>query len=196
MQEGEPASPPPIEAGAAGEDFRLVRRFLEVGDGQSFRRLVERHLPSVRRLLYVMLRGSREEIEDTEQEVLLALYRGLANFRFQSSFRTYMIGVARNRALDALRRQRRRRRREQELWRLAPAAADPLEQAQDHERAERVLACLDRLPVGERQLLLLRDVEGLSMEEMAATLELPVGTVKSRLHRSRARLARLLGEWI
>jgi RNA polymerase sigma-70 factor (ECF subfamily) len=196
MQEPRTASTPSIEAGAAGADFQLVRRFLEVGDGPSFRRLVEPHLASMRRLLYVMLRGSQEEIEDTEQEVLLALYRGLANFRFQSTFRTYLLSVTRNRALDALRRQRRRRRQERELWRLAPAVDDPLEQDNDRQRAERVLAGLDRLPAGERQLLLLRDVEGLSMAELAAALELPVGTVKSRLHRSRARLARLLGERI
>jgi RNA polymerase sigma-70 factor (ECF subfamily) len=71
---------------------------------------------------------------------------------------------------------------------------DPLEQVQERERAERVRACFRRLPGGERQLLLLRDVEGLSMQELAATLALPIGTVKSRLHRARTRLARILGE--
>jgi RNA polymerase sigma-70 factor (ECF subfamily) len=197
---------PPTEAGSAGaEDFQLVRRFREVGDAQSFRLLVERHQPSVRRLLWVMLRGAREEIEDVEQEVLLSLYRGLANFRFQSSFRTYLLSVTRHRALDALRRQRRRQREERALRLLAPSAADAGEQVQDRERAERVLHALRsatalagfrRLPIGERQLVLLRDIEGLSMEELAATLELPVGTVKSRLHRARARLARILGERI
>ena len=95
----------PIPPTEPSEDFQLIRRFLETGDPRCFRSLVERHQPSVRRLLWVMLDGAREEVEDVEQEVLLALYRGLGNFRFQSSFRTYLLSMARYRALDALRRR-------------------------------------------------------------------------------------------
>jgi len=182
---------PPTET---SEDFQLIHRFLEAGDQRCFRRLVERHRPSMRRLLWVMLDGAREEIEDVEQEALLALYRGLGNFRFRSSFRTYLLSIARHRALDALRRLRRRRREERTLRLLAPAAADPLEQVLERGSAEGILSGFRRLPSGERQLLLLRDVEGLSMQEIADTLSLPVGTVKSRLHRARTRLARFLGD--
>ena len=182
---------PPTEASA---DDELIRRFLREGDSRSFRLLVERHQSSVRRLLWVMLGGVREEIEDVEQEVLLALYRGLGSFRFQSSFRTYLLSLARHRALDALRRRGRRRREEQALRFLAPAAADPQEQVQERLFAEQVLAGFRLLPVAERELLLLRDVEGLSMRELASTLGLPSGTAKSKLHRARIRLARILGE--
>jgi RNA polymerase sigma-70 factor (ECF subfamily) len=191
MRDPETNPIPPTEASA---DDELIRRFLREGDSRSFRLLVERHQSSVRRLLWVMLGGAREEIEDVEQEVLLALYRGLGSFRFQSSFRTYLLSLARHRALDALRRRGRRRREDQALRLLAPAAADPQEQVQERLRAERVLAGFRLLPVAERQLLLLRDVEGLSMNELAAALGLPPGTAKSRLHRARTRLARILGE--
>ena len=175
-------------------DDELIRRFLREGDSRSFGLLVERHRSSVRRLLWVMLGGAREEIEDAEQEVLLALYRGLASFRFQSSFRTYLLSLARHRALDALRRLGRRRREEQTLRLLAPSAADPQERVQERLLAEQVLAGFRLLPVAERELLLLRDVEGLSMRELASTLGLPSGTAKSKLHRARIRLARILGE--
>jgi RNA polymerase sigma-70 factor (ECF subfamily) len=191
MRDPETNPIPPTEASA---DDELIRRFLREGDSRSFRLLVERHQSSVRRLLWVMLGGAREEIEDVEQEVLLALYRGLGSFHFQSSFRTYLLSLARHRALDALRRRGRRRREDQALRLLAPAAADPQEQVQERLRAERVLAGFRLLPVAERQLLLLRDVEGLSMNELAAALGLPPGTAKSRLHRARTRLARILGE--
>ena len=184
----------PIPPTEPSEDFQLIRRFLETGDPRCFRSLVERHQPSVRRLLWVMLDGAREEVEDVEQEVLLALYRGLGNFRFQSSFRTYLLSMARYRALDALRRRGRRRREERALRLLAPSLAAPREQVQELESAERILSGFRRLTDAERQLLLLRDVEGLSMQELAATLALPVGTVKSRLYRARTRLARILRE--
>jgi DNA-directed RNA polymerase specialized sigma24 family protein len=70
----------PIPPTEPFEDFQLIRRFLEAGYPRCFRSLVERHKPSVRRLLWVMLDGARDEIEDVEQEVLLALYRGLPRF--------------------------------------------------------------------------------------------------------------------
>ena len=148
----------------------------------------------VRRLLAGLLRGMREEIEDAEQEILLAVFRQLGRFRGQSSFRTYLYSLARNKALDFLRRGRRRKRR-LELLRRQPAAEspDPERELLESERTARLVAAFERLRPEDRQIVLMRDVEGFSMEEMSKVLGLPVGTVKSRLHRSRERLARILG---
>jgi RNA polymerase sigma-70 factor (ECF subfamily) len=183
------AEKPPAEEA----DFELVRRYLAGRDPRAFESLVRRHLPMLRRLLAGLMRGTREDLEDAEQEVLLAVAGGLAGFRFQSSLATWLYSLARRRALDLLRRSRRRLRGVERLRLLPPdPPADPLEPLLAGERSARLLRAFRGLPVGDRQLLLMRDVEGFSMEEIAAMTAAPVGTAKSRLHRARARLARVL----
>jgi len=149
----------------------------------------------IRRLLAGLLRGEPEELEDAEQEVFLAVSRSLPGFRFRSSLATWMYSVARRRALDLLRSGRRRRRR-LELLRQLPAdpPADPLEPLLAEERSARLMRAFQGLPEGDRQLVMMRDVEGFSLEEIAGMTRAPVGTVKSRLHRARARLARAVEE--
>jgi RNA polymerase sigma-70 factor (ECF subfamily) len=153
----------------------------------------------VRRLLAGLLRGMPEELEDVEQEVFLAVARNLPGFRFRSSLATWIYSVARRRALDFLRSGRRRRRRLERLRQLsagapagtpADASTDPLEPLLAQERSARLLRAFRSLPAGDRQLVLMRDVEGFALEEIAGMIRTPVGTVKSRLHRARARLAR------
>ena len=147
----------------------------------------------VRRLLAGLLRGEPEELEDAEQEVFLAVARSLPGFRFRSSLSTWIYSVARRRALDLLRSGRRRRRRLERLRQQpADAPADPLEPLLAAERSARLVRAFRSLPVGERQLVLMRDVEGFSLQEIAGLIRAPVGTVKSRLHRARARLARAM----
>jgi RNA polymerase sigma-70 factor (ECF subfamily) len=145
----------------------------------------------IRRLLAGLLRGEREELEDAEQEVLLAISRSLPGFRFRSSLATWIYSLARRRALGLLRRGRRRRRGLERL-RLLPAGPpeDPLEPLLAGERSARLLRAFRRLSAGDRQLVLMRDVEGFSLGQIADLIGAPVGTVKSRLHRARARLAR------
>ena len=92
------AEKPPAEEA----DFELVRRYLAGRDPRAFESLVRRHLPMLRRLLAGLMRGTREDLEDAEQEVLLAVAGGLAGFRFQSSLTTWLYSLARRRALDLL----------------------------------------------------------------------------------------------
>jgi RNA polymerase sigma-70 factor (ECF subfamily) len=187
------AAGPDVKPAAGEADFELVRRYLADGDARAFAELIRRHLPMVRRLLAGLLRGEPEELEDAEQEVLLAVSRGLAGFRFQSSLATWIYSLARCRALDLLRRGRRRRRGLERLRLLEiEPPADPLEPLLAGERSARLLRAFRGLPAGDRQLVLMRDVEGFSMEQIAGLLRAPVGTVKSRLHRARVRLARAL----
>jgi RNA polymerase sigma-70 factor (ECF subfamily) len=203
-------------------DDELVRRFQKSGDHGAFRALAERHLPSIRRLLLVVLGGDPEEVQDAEQEVLLAMYRRLGSFRFQSSLRTFLYSLARNRAVDHLRRQRRHARTKERARALGvtggsahggsapgwvdaarpggPSGSrgpldygDPLGQVLMRERTDALWRAFASLPDGQRQLLLMKEVEGFSVDEIAAVMSLPEGTVKSRLHRGRARLARILG---
>ncbi len=142
---------------------------------------------------------------DAEQEVYLELLRSLGRFRFDCSFRTYLYRITHNRGVDRLRRIRRRRRREEATGHRPgacaadPAAggaaeegADPVEMLLRRERAECTRRALARLAPAERSLLWLREAEGLSLAEIAATLGVPEGTVKSRLFRARERFA---GVW-
>jgi RNA polymerase sigma factor (sigma-70 family) len=184
--------------GGSGEEPRestLIRRFLRTGKGEDFRRLVEPHLPMVRRLLYTLFRGQREDMEDAEQEILLELSRRLSAFSFRSSFRTFLYSLARHRAIDLLRSAGRRRRLLRRLRlqaRTATPVAEPVENAERVTAASGLLAAFRAISPVERQLVLLKDVESFSIEEIGGLLGLPGGTVKSRLHRVRRKLARLL----
>ena len=158
---------------------------------QDFGGLIAPHLPSLRRLLYVLLDGNREDMEDVEQEVLLDLHRGLRSFRLECSLRTWLLRLGRNKAVDAIRRRAAGDRALRRSWTFEPAA-DPQEILLQREEAAALRRAFDRLKAGERELLLLKDVEGLPVEEVARVTGLPAGTVKSRLHRARRRLFRLL----
>jgi RNA polymerase sigma-70 factor (ECF subfamily) len=140
-------------------------------------------------------------MEDAEQEILAALYVGLAGFRFHASFRTFLYRLARNTAIDMLRRKGRERKRLEAARREARARAGTLEEATfdpdqglvREERRQRLRMALASLQPDERLLVVLKESEGLAVEEIARVLSIPSGTVKSRLHRSREKLALLLG---
>lgn len=162
---------------------------------------MERYSPRVRRMLAVMFRGSPADIPDAEQEVFAALYASVSRFRGQSSLATFVYRLCRNTAVDVVRKGVRERGRLHAAARAAatghgPAAdrvVDPEAELARGETRRRVGEALDRLPPVERMLVLMKDVEDMSLAEIAAALGMPEGTVKSRLHRTRARLARMLG---
>lgn len=158
--------------------------------------LVERHLPRVRRLLAALFNGSAEDMADAEQEILVGLWVGLGRFRFASSFRTYLYRFCRNKAIDLLRREGRHRRRLEAARGAAATAApaDPRDGLEREERRVRVGRALATLAADERMLVVMKDVEEMSIEDISAAMSLPAGTVKSRLHRVREKLARRLGE--
>ncbi len=133
---------------------------------------------------------------DAEQEILVGLWVGLDRFRFDSSFRTYLYRFCRNKAIDLLRREGRHRRRVEAAQRAAAttAPADPGEGLEREERRICVHRALGTLAANEPMLVVLKDVEEMSIEDISAAMSLPAGTVKSRLHRARGKLARCLGE--
>jgi RNA polymerase sigma-70 factor (ECF subfamily) len=152
-------------------------------------------------MLSVMFRGAAEDIADAEQELFAALYTALGRFRFDSSLRTFLYRLCRNTAIDMIRRERRARGRIRAAAMAAadgqgPAAlrvVDPDDELERSERRRELSAALFGLPRDERLLVLMKDCEDMSVGEIAQTLGIPEGTVKSRLHRTREKLARLLG---
>jgi RNA polymerase sigma-70 factor (ECF subfamily) len=133
---------------------------------------------------------------DAEQEILISLWTGLDRFRFASSFRTFLYRLCRNKAIDLLRRESRHRRRAEAAAtesRTAPVI-DPADGLEHEDRRRRVAAALGRLDPEERLLVVMKDIEAMSIEEISASLGVRPGTVKSRLHRTRDKLARTLGK--
>ncbi len=177
------------------------------GDMAAFARIMALHEGMVFNLAARLL-GNGEEARDVAQEVFLLVYRRLSRFEGRSSLKTWIYRIVVNQCHNRRRFWHRHGRdREQELderWAAPEDArrgfwlASPYEQARSHERAEVVQKALLELSFDQRSVLVLREVEGLSCEEVAAALGIPDGTVKSRLSRAREalrqRLAGLLEE--
>lgn len=177
----------------------LVARCLQ-GDGSAFSRLVSLHEGMVVNLAMRLL-GDREEARDLAQDVFLQVYRTLGRFQGKSSLKTWIYRITVNQCHNRRRWWRRRRRDRalslhdltpREEARLVQPQAAPFEWVSRRETAERVQAALLGLSFEHRSILVLREVEGLSCEEIASTLGVPEGTVKSRLARARDQLRRRL----
>jgi len=168
-------------------DRALVRRF-QGGDRHAFVELMERHERRVYNLAYRML-GRIEDARDATQDAFLSCYRNLERFRGDSAFGTWLYRIATNACYDAL------RKRPLSVSMDALASEPP---APDH--ADRAAAAADvhralqAVPPEFRSVLILFELQDLSVEGIAEALEIPIGTVKSRLHRGRAALGRALTE--
>ena len=164
------------------DDEILIKRFTDSGDRLAFQVLVERHIGSLRKFLFTLFRGCREDMEDAEQEILMSLFMGLKNFKFRSSFKTYFYRLSKNRAIDILRRKKREK--------IFGFKTDDLrEKASETGRPEEELLKNDCRNKIVEALFGLETEEGLSIKTISSILGIPEGTVKSRLHRLRERLA-------
>ncbi len=174
-------------------DEALVRLYHETREDRPYILLMNRHLPKIRRLLYTLLPGSSEDREDVEQEILAALYFDLPRFRFGSAFSTLVYRYARNKAVDRIRKNQRERKKflaaSLEAYTAASSAESPEELLLTAESARELLEAVLSLPLEERIPLFLKESEGLSVKEISEVLRIPSGTVKSRLHRARGRVA-------
>jgi RNA polymerase sigma-70 factor (ECF subfamily) len=186
----------PLEAQgvtATGQERALVDS-CRSGDALAFSRLVRLHEAMVFSLSARLL-GDADEARDAAQEVFLQVYRQLGRFEGRSSLKTWIYRIAVNQCHNRRRFWHRRRRdREEGLEAVTAEAAgarggpSPYEEACRRERARRVQAALLELSFEHRTVLVLREVEGLTCEEVAEALRVPPGTVKSRLSRAREAL--------
>jgi RNA polymerase sigma-70 factor (ECF subfamily) len=200
----EVASATPGEARAAGE-AQFVER-LRAGEAAAFDRLVQERSGEVYALLY-RLTEDAEEARDLTQETFLRAFQNVARFRGDADLKTWIYRIAINQARNRWRWWRRRRRdktvsldvesgeRSETLGATLrdTEQCDPEQQTLARERETVLRRALQTLGHPFREAVILRDVEGLSYEEIAATLEISVGTVKSRLSRGRIELRRKLG---
>jgi RNA polymerase sigma-70 factor (ECF subfamily) len=173
-------------------DATLIERTLE-GDLTAFESLVERHRAVVYRVAARIV--GPDDADDVSQDTFLRAFHRLGQFRGTASFRTWLLQITQNTALNALDWTRRRPSAAAEE---APEAADPdlrrqpASSLEGQERRERLDFKLRALRPEYRSLLVLRDLEGLSYGEIAGVLEMPLGSVKGRLHRARDELIELL----
>ena len=185
---------------AASADWALVQQ-CAAGDEDACARLVTDHQRMVYQLALHLV-GDHQEALDISQEVFLRVFRTLSQFRGHSTLRTWIYRIVVNQTSNRLRWWRRRHRAQQvpleqhtETHGDLPEVrnfAQPDRVLQQQEVAGRVWGALEKLPFDQRAVIVLREIDGLSYEEIAVSLDLAVGTVKSRLARARETLRRLL----
>lgn len=184
----------PVEHGQAIDIERLRAR-----DPQVFEAVVRTHYDRVYRLALRML-GNATDAEDVAQEAFMKVHRSAPRFRADSSLSTWIYRITHNVCLDELRRRKRRPLAQglqgSDDEHLAVEQADdgpgPEEAALSADERLRLRRALDGLPLEFRSVLVLREVEDLSYEQIASVLKCPIGTVRSRLARARRLLAERL----
>jgi RNA polymerase sigma-70 factor (ECF subfamily) len=195
------AAVPDVRSPSQDQFLEKLRR----GDALAYERLVTEHSGDVYALLF-RLTSDAEEARDLTQETFLRAFQNINRFRGDASLKTWIYRIAINQARNRWRWWRRRRRdvtvsldatddhRDQPLAATLPGsdAPSPEEETLAREREMQLREALDGLRRSYREAVILRDVEGFSYEEIAATLQLSIGTVKSRISRGRLELRRKL----
>jgi RNA polymerase sigma-70 factor, ECF subfamily len=166
------------------------------GDGRALDALVERHAPRVQRLA-IQVVGDLEEARDAAQESLVKLCTRLRQFRGDAQFATWLHRLVVNTCRDRLARQRVRQTEQLEVEeRPAGEDSDPSRAAMLAEARRDLAEALSRLSANQRVAVVLRDVGGLTYEEIARVARMPVGTAKCYVHRARTRLRARLEETV
>src|SRR5271170_38502 len=185
----------PEREGKRTDDRELVR-LCQAGTEPAFEELVRRHQQRVSALVGGILRRP-EDVEDVAQQVFLKAYLGIKKFDQRAAFSTWLYKIAVNECWDYLRKKKVRPLvyeadlSEEQVSRLdgVVSADQPATSSSDRAEARDLLErMMEKLPEQDRELLVLKEVEGFSVQELAEILDLNVNTVKVRLFRARARL--------
>ncbi|MGF1469101.1 MAG: sigma-70 family RNA polymerase sigma factor [Sandaracinaceae bacterium] len=215
VNRGEAVTSKAFAGSSAGEqgleeapDADLVER-VQGGDAEAFRELFDRY----HRRAYAVALGvvkNPSDAKDVVQEAFVKVHRHIPRFQGSSSFYTWLYRIVMNLAIDHVRRRKNRRgveyddrlgRDDEEVagdGTLLPRILDanPGRTVARKELLERIQAALDELPEYHRAVILLREVEGMSYEEMAEALDVPKGTIMSRLFHARKKMQAALSEYI
>ncbi|MFH0991795.1 MAG: sigma-70 family RNA polymerase sigma factor [bacterium] len=183
------------------DDFQLVEAF-KAGDEQAFEKLMRRYHRQVANIIYLTL-GNRDEIEDLTQEVFIRVYKSLHRFERDSSVYSWIYRIAVNISIDEIRRRKIKRTlslefftdgklEEEKRSKETPTASDALF---DEEKKQVIRDALQQLSPIHRAILVLREYEDLSYEEIAESMHISVQAVKSRIFRAREEMRKLLQDY-
>jgi RNA polymerase sigma-70 factor (ECF subfamily) len=174
------------------EDTEWINQILS-GEPSRFSLLVERYERAIFAMSFSML-GNRQDAEDVTQEVFFTAYNKLRSFEGRSSLLTWLRRITHNLAIDLRRRKQSRGGNMQQVETdpIASTVIDPVDPLIADEDIARVRRSIDALPEEYRSLVVMRDIEDLDYAQIASILEIPIGTVRSRLHRARLELKEIL----
>ncbi len=185
------------------QEIQWIKR-AQQGEPEAFGPLVHKHQQRVFSLVYHLVRR-RDEVEDLCQEIFLKAFRAIRSYNFQSSFATWLSRIATNHCYDFLRHERASRvsfywqMGEESQQELEANAQSQPEDSLDHEEKLALKDLVDKLlaraPENDRKILLLKELQDYSVEEIAEILNLKPTTVKVRLHRARKRMLDDLRQW-
>lgn len=170
------------------DDFSLIKRFID-GDESTFNTLVLRHKDKVRNIIYLILNNTNS-VDDIAQEVFITVYKNLYRFRFESQFTTWLYRITINKCKDHLRKIKIRKI----FTPLKDSDEEPgyNSPAENVDISDIVHGAINKLPDKLKTPLLLKDIEGLSYQEIAESMQCELGTVKSRIFRAREGLREML----
>ncbi|MCD6506270.1 sigma-70 family RNA polymerase sigma factor [Candidatus Poribacteria bacterium] len=176
-------------------DEELVRRFIS-GEEKAFEELFLRYYPALKRFVS---RTMSQQAEDIVQEAFLRVYRDIRRFSpDRGSFKTWIFSIAANLTVDEYRKKQRWLRifrpLGKEALNLPDRSRSPDETLLEKERRSEIEKALQMLPIEQRQVLILKHLEGFKFKEIAQILGIPEGTVKSRMARGLKRLKEVLNE--
>jgi RNA polymerase sigma-70 factor (ECF subfamily) len=166
-------------------DRDLIDAVLNLGDERAFRKLYRRHTPRLLGFISNLLSRDNEENEDIVQETWIRACEQLGRFEWRSAFSTWLLGIGLNIVRDNLRRHSRSRDVAESV------SLDPPSRKVDNETRIDLERAIQMLPDGDRLVLVLHDVEGLTHQEIAEKLDIPIGTTKSQLFRAR----KMIRQW-
>lgn len=170
-------------------DAECVRR-VQQGDTDSFEVLVRRHEKAIFNLVYRLL-GNYDEAAEVAQEVFLSAFKSIHQFRGEANFSTWLYRIGLNHASTRRKSLQTSQQRHIPLDGtevIADGAVDPAKNVEHKEIQQRVQQALNSLDPEDARIVLLRDLQDIPYEDVAQMLDIPVGTVKSRLHRARQAL--------
>jgi RNA polymerase sigma-70 factor (ECF subfamily) len=188
-----PADLPAASPDASADIDLLIKRCLS-GDERAWDQIVKQYWRKVFNVAYKFV-GRHDEAEDLSQEIFLKIFKSLSTFDRRANFQTWLISVSRNLCIDHYRSVRKEREtidRDVDAGALTPAAPGPSPMAALEQRDRVVLLrqALSALPPTLRTAVVMRDIQEHTYQEIADELDLPEGTVKSRINRGRTELAR------
>jgi RNA polymerase sigma-70 factor (ECF subfamily) len=192
----------------ATDDLTLVKR-VRSGDQRAFKLLVERYQRKVYAVALGMLKD-KEEAMDVSQEAFVKVYKYLDHFKGDASFYTWLYRITVNICIDIIRKRAGAGGEAVEFDETMPMdvseanigalgsrlGTNPQKSALRRELAEKIQEALAAVPEKHRAILLLREIEGMSYEDLSRTLDIPKGTVMSRLFHARAKVQKILSQYL